>query len=122
MTTLEWALPIKKTATHIKEYCGVADCHGVESFMCYPPDERMRLCLGIRAAANRHRHAVYYIVRLNDVDAERIRGFITDEKHEKALQWLKEYTVNGECQLSDDDEDVAKSWKLIPDSSLDPWG
>ena len=116
---LKWALPIKKSAEYIKEYCGIADCHGVESFMAYPSQNIG--VLEIRAMSNRHRHAVVYRVRLHDEDAERIRGHLTDEKYSAALTRLKEAAVNGECLLSGGG-DVSGSWAQIPNSKLDPWG
>lgn len=118
-TDTMWALPIKKSATHIKEYCGIADCHGIESFMPHP--SKSAGVLEIRVLSNRHRHAVTYVVRLNDVDAERIRGLITDEKYVEALDKLKERAVNGECLLGGGGA-VKESFELIPNPKLDPWG
>jgi len=114
-----WALPIKKSAKHIKEYCGIADCYGLESFMPYP--NKNAGVLEIRAMSNRQRHAVVYVVRLEDITAERIRGFITDEKYAEALHALKAHAVNGECLLSGGGA-VKDSWDQIPNPKLDPWG
>ena len=116
---LAWALPIKKSAEHIKEYCGIADCHGIECFMPYP--SKNAGVLEIRALSNRQRHAVTYVVRLEDADAERIRGLIIDEKYAEALDKLKERAVNGECLLGGGGA-VKESFALIPNPKLDPWG
>ena len=115
----KWSLPIKKSAKHIKEYCGIADCHGIESFMEYP--NKNAGILEIRALSNRQRHAVVYVVRLEDADAERIRGYIADEKYEAALHELKMRAVNSECLLSGGGN-VKDSFEMIPNPKLDPWG
>ena len=115
----QWGLPIKESANHIKEYCGIADCYGIESFTEYPA--KNAAVLEIRAASNRHRHAVVYVVRLNDVNAEYIRGYIEDDKFARALDKLKDCAINGEILLSGGGN-TKKSWDMIPNPKLDPYG
>jgi hypothetical protein len=115
----QWDLPIKETAKHIKEYCGIADCYGIESFAEYPI--KNAAVLEIRATSNRQRHAVVYVVRLNDVDAEYVRGYIADEKYARALDKLKNCAINGQVLLSGGGN-TKTSWDLIPNPKLDPWG
>ena len=97
----------------------IADCHGIESFMPHPT--KSAGILEMRALSNRQRHAVTYVVRLDEVDAERVRGLITDKKYAKALDKLKERAVNGECLLGGGGA-VKDSWDQIPNPKLDPWG
>jgi hypothetical protein len=112
---LKWSLPIKESAKHIQEYTGLADANGIESFD--PIADTNVDNLAIRADCNRQRHAVAYGVRLNDVSVEYIRGFLSDGRPEKALEYLKEHAINGEVLLSH-----KVSWDLIPNPSLDHWG
>jgi len=117
--TTKWDLPIKESATHIKEYCGIADCHGLESFQPYPSPNAA--IYEIRATSNRHRHSVVYVVRLREEEAERVRGLMSDEKHVDALKKIKAVAVNGEIKLSGGGN-IRGSWELIPNPKLDPWG
>ena len=43
----------------IREYCGIADAHGIESFMEYP--SRTAGLMQLRASMNRQRHAVFFV-------------------------------------------------------------
>lgn len=115
----KWDLPIKESATHIKEYCGIADCHGLESFTAHPSVNAP--IYEIRAMRNRQRHAVVYVVRLREEDAERIRGLVSDDRYCDALEKMKEVAVNGEIKLSGGGN-TRGSWELIPNPKLDPWG
>tara|TARA_Y100000593_G_scaffold52125_1_gene97921 strand:- start:475 stop:828 length:354 start_codon:yes stop_codon:yes gene_type:complete len=114
-TTVDWKTTTDKD---VKEYCGVADAHGIESFSEYPTKKAW--IMAIRATSNRQRHAVFYIARLEEVDAERISGFIEDGKGEQALRHLQRNLVNQEVMLAGGG-DVSGSWDLIPNPKLDPW-
>ena len=102
-----------------QEYCGIADAHGIESFMEYP--SKNTGLLQIRAASNRQRHAVFYIVRLKKESADLVNGLIESEGYTAALSWLKESAKeSGEIRLSGGGN-VEESWNLIPNPKLDPW-
>ena len=98
-------------------YVGVADCHGIESL-----DEKEqttsydRACRHIRADANRHRHAVYFEVKLDTTALRMINGQLDDNKYIVALSLLKELST--ETKLP---EQHVKSWELIPNPDLDPY-
>jgi hypothetical protein len=124
-TETKWSLPIKKTATYIKEYFGIADAYGLESFEEKDDDNKEQkgtiARMQIRVESDRHRHAVFYLVRLEDVDAEWVNGFIADGKPSEALSWVKTHAINGEVMLAAGGN-VKGSWKMIPNPKLDPWG
>ena len=65
-----------------KEYVGIADCHGVESF--YPIDKANVQNLAIRAFANDQRHAVMYKITLNESQVEEV----TDELEKCGRKYL----------------------------------
>lgn len=96
-------------------YCGIADAHGIESFL--PAEDAPLLPLQIRAMANRHRHAVFYGVDLNDIQREVIDKLLKERKFQKALLVLK--GMISEVRLHD--KACKNSWDLIPNPKLDPW-
>ncbi len=106
-------------STELKAYCGVADAHGIESFMEYP--SRTAGMLQLRASLNRQRHAVFYVVRLNNVTIAVIEGLLAGNQYQVALQALKEVAAtHGDVGLSGGG-DVEASWEQIPNPKLDPW-
>ena len=123
-TEVKWSLPIKKTATYIKEYFGIADAYGLESFEKKDDGNKEQkgamARMQIRVESDRHRHSVLYIVRLEDVDAEWVNGFIADGKPSEALSWVKTHAINGEVMLAASGN-AEGSWKMIPNPKLDPY-
>lgn len=113
-------------------YCGIADVHGLESFIPYAErvaeavfeggDGRKTLnnilfTLKLRAMANRHRHTVVYKVRISDRKAEEIEKLLEEGKYEEALNVLK--TVP-DIEIMKE-HGMAKSWGMIPNPTLDPY-
>ena len=49
-----------------KTFVGIADCHGLESFLPMEGNEKQLGFLVMRANANRHRHALVYQVELDE--------------------------------------------------------
>ena len=96
-------------------YIGIADAHGIESIM--PESEASVGILSIRADANAHRHAVVYKVELSQTQVGQINKLMQDSKYVLALKYLKRTAKNIEVQRGRE-----KSWNLIPNSDLDPWG
>ena len=96
----------------LQEYCGIADKHGIEYFLKYPA-----INAGIlqrRAELNRHRHAVFYIVRLSEESAKLIGSLLTDNEHTMALKILKfSADYDGGVRLADS-PGVEESWNQIP--------
>ena len=51
------------------KFYGIADAHGIESFLAYEKKSKDKFPYVMRAELNRQRHAVYYVITINDVDA-----------------------------------------------------
>jgi len=97
-------------------FIGVADCHGIESFIKQDEVDSQEIALlQLRAVSNDQRHAVAFEVTIEDeVNIQHIYTHIEKGNYEGALRALKKFA---------DDIDVSnkKSWKLIPNPKLDPW-
>jgi hypothetical protein len=104
------------------KYFGIADAHGIESFIKGDPTEeehsRTAMMLHFRASANRHRHAVVFVVDIPEDAAESIQADIDDGLYPEALDNLKGSVK--ELQLSKL-PGAEKSWGLIPNPDLDPY-
>jgi len=95
----------------MKTYCGVCDCHGIESFV---EKGSTRFPYMMRAEANRQRHAIYYEVVLSDEDKKIIDGFIELKEFTKALDFLKTKEMKIPAHHK-------KSLSMIPNPDLDPF-
>jgi hypothetical protein len=94
-------------------YRGLADAHGIETFC---PADSAPFWLGIRAAANRQRHALVFEVDIDDACLK-----IVNERLE-AKDWKGALIV---IKLLDGirvEKSMEESFQLIPNSKLDPWG
>jgi len=107
-----------------KTYCGIADAHGLESFMECQEMGYAPVNLTIRASQNRQRHALVYWVQLPDEKAEQmneaIRQAQADGDWHEPLLLLKNpdfsESVSFEVSMKD-------SWHMIPNDRLDlEWG
>lgn len=112
------------------EYFGLADAHGIESFYSKSAMDAIAVLqnkkrnsgmpmlqmLFMRANANRHRHAVVYIVDLEQKYAQKISKLLEAQKFPEALVLLKENATD--VRLG---KHMEKSWGLIPNDDLDPW-
>ena len=106
-------------------HMGIADCHGIESFMPVKGHDRDAFVLLLRAQTNRQRHAVFYVVNINEGVARRINEELAKKNREcyiKALNILKTNTVPNMNLSFPRQFNAEKSWKLIPNPDLDPWG
>lgn len=131
-------------------YYGIADCHGIESFIMEPSQKRWtqmdRLkelglrdegsaedpekkkfggsinMLMMRARANAQRHPVVYRVLLSDEDADSIKSMIEDGEYDNALIFLKDSAQ--ETQIARRfGINPERAWSMIPNHELDPhWG
>jgi len=99
---------------------GIADCHGIESYLDKQGNRQNLPILVLRAKVNRQRHAVVYEVEISKEIDEKIEHLIKQGNHKTALQILKKEA--GKVKLADGMGNVEKSWELIPNSKLDPWG
>ena len=112
-------------------YVGIADAHGLESFISLP--ERMLEAelagengqrsvngtigvLSLRAQANRQRHAVIFRVEVDEAEASVIKSLLDAGKGRKALIKLKKCARKVEVG-----KDMQRSWAMIPNDDLDPY-
>jgi hypothetical protein len=104
------------------KYFGIADAHGIESFIKGEPTDaensQKAMMLHFRAGANRHRHAVVFVVDISEDDAESIEADLADGLYIEALDNLKGSLK--ELQLTKL-PGAEKSWGLIPNPDLDPY-
>ena len=104
------------------KFFGIADAHGLESFIKGDPtddDQKTNATmLFFRAQANRHRHAVVYVVELTEDAAESIQADLDEGLYPEALDNLKGSIHTLELMRMPGAE---KSWNLIPNSDLDPY-
>lgn len=104
------------------KYFGIADAHGIESFIQGDPTDPEHtmnaMMLDLRAGANRHRHAVVYIVDLSEEAAASIQADLDDGLFIEALDNLK---GSVETLKLTNLPGAEKSWRLIPNPDLDPY-
>jgi hypothetical protein len=74
--------------------------------------------MALTVNANRQRHSVLYMVDLNIEDVREIKNLIDEGDAEEALIVLKEKAKSINIMQSPGAE---KSWKLIPNTDLDPF-
>ncbi len=117
----------------MSRYVGIADAHGLESFISLPEKVleaelagqngkesayEMVSMLSVRAMANRHRHAVVYRVEVDDADAAAIKFLLDGERYAEALIKLKKCAKEVEIGKQ---PGMKKSWRMIPNPELDPY-
>ena len=104
------------------KYFGIADAHGIESFIQGEPDSSENssktMMLHMRAGANRQRHAVVYIVDISESTAQDVEDLLEEKDYEGALVRLK---LSVESLQLTNLPGAEKSWRLIPNSDLDPY-
>ena len=111
------------STTNKTAYMGIADAHGIESFVCSEKaEDSTRGLLHARAACNRQRHAVFFEVVLSDEQVAEVQKEIDDGDWEAALYALKRVASEaGEISLAGGGNEMG-SFDLIPNKKLDPWG
>ncbi len=126
MSTLHWCY-------------GLADCHGVESFVhdyhneftdMFIEDEGKSaeenksqiFAMSIRAHANQQRHAVVYRVSLVREDMEYIEELISAGEYIRALREIKLRAKELMLSTFGSSKTAAeKNWRMIPNPDLDPY-
>jgi hypothetical protein len=114
------------------KFYGIADCKGLEAFMPIVPkvdggwvsnnidDYRKEMgIMVLRANANRHRHAVVFLVEVSPEIAGEISDMLDGGEYEEALSYLKDNADSVSLARSPGAE---KSWGMIPNPDLDPFG
>jgi len=100
-------LPTKGT------YCGIADCHGLESLILIQDAEVDFLFL--RSASNPQRCSTVFRVELEADEIAKLGALLKDSDFEGALTWLKNSELKT-LQVAN-----TEHWSKIPDPQLDPW-
>lgn len=96
---------------------GIADAHGIESYeLAEKVDNSTVNMLGIRAMANRQRHALVFRVEMSAKDDEKVMALLKSANWQDALNLVK--AKNKKVEIS---RGCEKSWELIPNPALDPW-
>ena len=103
-----------------QKYYGIADARGVESFIPYSKRAKDTFPYIMRANLNRHRHAVYYLVTIDTVDANIVNALIDTEEYEKALKIIKKRAITIGFP-EEHSKQYKNSWDLIPNPKLDPY-
>jgi len=105
----------------LEKYIGIADAHGLESFLKYEEHKEHLGFLVMRASLNRQRHALVYQVELNITQADAIARMMADGKYILACRALHDpaFLVDSHIGV---ENDMVDSWDLIPNPRLDPYG
>ena len=108
----------------MKAYCGIADAHGLESFMECDGIGHAPITITMRARLNRQRHAMVYWVELPDNKAEQMNEAIEQAKIDS--DWHKPLLLLKDPDFIDSvafEDSMKNSWDMIPNDRLDPyWG
>lgn len=101
-----------------KVFVGIADAHGIESFILEEnATAQQQVIFSLRAGANRQRHAVAYRAMLSEEGVAIVEKQIEKKDFIGALHALKiqakEVKVESDLHV--------KSWKMIPNPDLDPF-
>jgi len=105
----------------LEKYIGIADAHGLESFLKYEEHKDHLGFLVMRASLNRQRHALVYQVELTANQADAIARMMANEKYILACRALHDpaFLVDSPIGV---ENDMVDSWELIPNPRLDPYG
>jgi hypothetical protein len=107
------------------KFYGLADAHGLESFMPLPyvdelvgfqPDPKIVSGMALRSEANIARHSVVYIADVTLEAAKEITALLEAGEEAEALIYLKENHKQIQIRKRPGSQ---KSWRLIPNPDLD---
>ncbi len=101
-----------------RTFVGIADCHGLESFLPMEGNEKQLGFLVMRANANRHRHALVYQVELDNQQITMIEAVLANGGYIKACQMLHDPSFIENVGV---EKSMMDSWEMIPNPRLDPY-
>jgi len=113
------------------KHIGIADCHGLESFIPAKKfnaedmilediDNSVLQMMLLRTQFNPHRHAILYRVDLSKEDALVIYELLEEGDYVGALKHMKNTAI--EVELADSTgRNKEKTWRMIPNPDLDPY-
>ena len=104
----------------MKEYYGLADCHGIDHFQLLTENVDTGY-LVMRATANPQRLATTFKIKLTKKEADKVYDILkkddgANDAPIEALKYLKSLDKKKLSVLSD------AHWKFIPNPKLDKWG
>lgn len=105
---------------NLVKYYGLADAHGIETFQPYSNRKNDSFPYNMRAQLNRQRHALYFEIEIEKVDANIVNALIDKKDFIAAFKLIKKRAVI--IGFPEKDRSAyEKSWKLIPNPKLDPY-
>tara|TARA_R110001583_G_scaffold109153_2_gene257816 strand:+ start:3294 stop:3635 length:342 start_codon:yes stop_codon:yes gene_type:complete len=99
-------------------FVGIADCHGLESFLPLEGNEVNLGFMVMRANANRHRHALVYQVELTPFQEGMMKSALENGAYIKACEMLHDPAFIENVGV---EKDMMNSWEMIPNPRLDPY-
>ena len=100
-------------------YIGIADCHGIESFLPMEGNEKHLGFLILRAGANRQRHALVYQVEMDEMQSAIFKSVLSDGDYIKACAMLHDPSFIENVGV---EQSMLASWDMLPNPRLDPFG
>ena len=117
----EESIKIRRTqATNLEKYYGIADAHGIETFEPYANRAADSFPYNMRAQLNRQRHALYFEIEIEKVDANIVKALLDKKDFIGAFKMIKKRAVIIGFPEKER-PGYEKSWELIPNPKLDPW-
>jgi hypothetical protein len=111
------------------DFVGIADCHGIESFMSIEDKGCNVSLLQVRADSNPQRHAVVYKVTLNEEQVKTVNKDLTNQNYTAVVRKFKVWsssTTKEAIELGHPPVNLMvsnkKMWNKIPNPKLDPFG
>ena len=118
---IEENVKIRRAHTkNLEKYYGLADAHGIETFEPYSNRKDDSFPYNMRAQLNRQRHALYFEIEIEKVDADIVKALLEKKDYAGAFKFIKKRAVIIGFPEKNRSE-YEKSWKLIPNPKLDPW-
>ena len=113
-------------------YFCLADAHGIESFMEYEEYEKTNFPFTVRAEANRQRHAITFVIDLNQSEVDKIYECLEKSYFIEAFNVIKRAYISmskignpqekGMIKYPEGlEDDYLQSFMILPDHNLDPW-
>ena len=106
----------------MKEYVGIADCHGIESFV--PIDNLTKedlMMMYIRCESNAQRHALVFKVKLSAEQHRRVQALLNKCSYILAFKLIKELNSDGKIKHMEISTGKEHLYNRIPNPKLDPY-
>ena len=104
----------------MKKYIGIADCHGVESFI--PLDKEVnQFHLMLRATSNPQRAAIVYKATFTEKQVKEIKALLDQGLFIIALEYIKGAQELGKLKNMEISQGRKGFYDKIPNPKLDPY-